>query len=389
MDIASSQVISTILRHDSKVTSYKIALLRAINDVMLSFPDLGSYRQDVAVPLRLLAEYWVAYYWGFVALDQPIAQGQRAQRDGGLRNDVEFRPALTEFRRQWEEHTGGLSQAADGFLVIHELRIPRKLSTYPTALITAYQKTLTTIAKTIKMPIQYAGPGNWTIFEKPAAYRELSSRVVAVPGTEAQGVCLMITAELWQTFQAMSLWVEALCIYEWCLFTERVSQSHQPVSRGEIYNLLTDRPDNRRPLTWENNQIEILLLEGQELRCPWTDKRIAQGTAYDLDHLLPLSVYPINEMWNLIPSDPSFNRHVKRDRLPNAEKLFAAQSSLEWDYERYGLSATLSQALQEDVRLRFTTGRSVGRGVAAGVIVDRVVDLIEQIGRSRNLARFD
>ncbi|MBD2023725.1 hypothetical protein [Leptolyngbya sp. FACHB-711] len=179
MDIASSQVISTILRHDSKVTSYKIALLRAINDVMLSFPDLGSYRQDVAVPLRLLAEYWVAYYWGFVALDQPIAQGQRAQRDGGLRNDVEFRPALTEFRRQWEEHTGGLSQAADGFLVIHELRIPRKLSTYPTALITAYQKTLTTIAKTIKMPIQYAGPGNWTIFEKPAAYRELSSRVVA------------------------------------------------------------------------------------------------------------------------------------------------------------------------------------------------------------------
>ncbi|MBD2024256.1 HNH endonuclease domain-containing protein, partial [Leptolyngbya sp. FACHB-711] len=178
-------------------------------------------------------------------------------------------------------------------------------------------------------------------------------------------------------------------IYEWCLFTERVSQSQQPVSRGEIYNLLTDRPDNRRPLTWENNQIEILLLEGQELRCPWTDKRIAQGTAYDLDHLLPLSVYPINEMWNLIPSDPSFNRHVKRDRLPNAEKLFAAQSSLEWDYERYGLSATLSQALQEDVRLRFTTGRSVGRGVAAGVIVDRVVDLIEQIGRSRNLARFD
>ncbi|MEP0913070.1 hypothetical protein NDI45_19335 [Leptolyngbya sp. GB1-A1] len=384
----SSQVISTILRHDSKVTSYKIALLRAINDVVLSFPDLGSYRQDVAVPLRLLAEYWVAYYWGFVASDQAIAQGQRAQRDGRLRNDMEFRPALTEFRRQWEEHTGGLSQAADGFLVIHELRIPRKRSTYPTALLAAYQKTLTTIAKTIRMPIQYAGPGNWTIFEKPVAYRDLSDRVVAVPGTEAQDVCLVISADLWQTFQAMSLWVEALCIHEWCLFTERVSQSQQPVSRGEIYNLLTDRPDNRRPLTWENNQIEILLLEGQEFRCPWTAKRIVTGVAYDLDHLLPLSVYPINELWNLVPADPSFNRHVKRDRLPSAEKLFAARTALEWDYERYELSATLSQALQEDVRLRFASVRSSGRGVAAGVIVDRVVDLIEQIGRSRNLARF-
>ncbi|HEY9660878.1 MAG TPA: HNH endonuclease domain-containing protein [Allocoleopsis sp.] len=355
VDIASNQVISTILRHDSKVTSYKIALLRSINDVVLSFPDLRTYHQDVAVPLRLLAEYWVAYYWGFVDSTQPIAQGQRAQRDGELRNDMAFRPALTKFRQQWETQTGGLSQAADGFLVIHELRIPRKRSTYPDALLAAYQKTLMAIAKTIKMPIQYAGPGNWTVFEKPMTYQYLGDRVVAVPGTQAHEVCLVISAELWQTFQAMSLWVEALCIHEWCLFTERVSQSQQPVSRGAIYTLLTDRPDNRRPLSWESNQIDILLLEGEEFRCPWTAKRIVDGVAYDLDHLLPLSVYPINELWNLIPANPGFNRHVKRDRLPSTEKLFAARSALEWDYGRYGVSAMLSQALQEDVRLRFTT----------------------------------
>ncbi len=40
MPIPPSSVISTILKHDAKVTSYKIALLRAINDVVLSFPDL-------------------------------------------------------------------------------------------------------------------------------------------------------------------------------------------------------------------------------------------------------------------------------------------------------------------------------------------------------------
>jgi hypothetical protein len=27
------------LRHDARVTSYKLALIRAINDVVLSFPD--------------------------------------------------------------------------------------------------------------------------------------------------------------------------------------------------------------------------------------------------------------------------------------------------------------------------------------------------------------
>jgi hypothetical protein len=388
MDIASSQVISTILRHDNKVTSYKIALLRAINDVVLSFPDLRTHHQDIAVPLRLLAEYWVAYYWGFVHPTQPIDQGQRAQRDGKLRNDMEFRPDLCEFRRQWEAHTGELSQDSDGFLVIHELRIARKRSTYPASLLTAYQKTLTTIAKTIKMPIQYAGPGNWTVFEKPSAYRDLGDRVVAVPGTQEQDVCLVITAELWQTFQVMSLWVEALCIHEWCLFTERVAQSHQPIQRGEVYTLLTARPDNRRPLSWESNQIDILLLEGKEFRCPWTAKPIVQGIRYDLDHLLPLSVYPINELWNLVPSDQRFNRHIKRDRLPSSERLFTARTHLEWNYRQYGLSPALSQALQADVRLRFSTLRSPSSSSFPQEIANVVIDLLNQIAESRNLARF-
>ncbi|MBW4462157.1 MAG: hypothetical protein KME47_18235 [Nodosilinea sp. WJT8-NPBG4] len=55
--IALDKVISTILKHDKKVTSYKIALLRAINDVVLTYPDLRTYEKDVAIPLKLLAEF--------------------------------------------------------------------------------------------------------------------------------------------------------------------------------------------------------------------------------------------------------------------------------------------------------------------------------------------
>jgi|GEM_PF-5412473 len=61
-------IISTILKHDKKDTSYKFALLRAINDVALNFPDLGNFGQDVAVPLKVLAQFWVAYYWPFLEL---------------------------------------------------------------------------------------------------------------------------------------------------------------------------------------------------------------------------------------------------------------------------------------------------------------------------------
>jgi len=383
-----SQVISTILKHDRKQNSYKIALLRSINDVVLSFPDVRTFNQDIAVPLRLLAEYWVAYYWGFVDQNQPIFQGQRYNRDGKTSNDVAFRPELTAFRQQWESFTGGISRPADGFFVINELRIPRKRATYPDSLLSSYQKAIAAIRPALENPIQYAGPGNWSVFDKPITYAQLGDRVVPVPGTQPKDKCLVISASLWQTFQVMSLWVEALCIHEWCLFSERVTQIQNQIDRGRVYTLLTARPDNRRPLTWESNNIDILLMEGHEFRCPWTERRIIEGVPYDLDHLLPVSVYPINELWNLIPSDPAFNRHTKSDRLPSSETLQRAKPHLEWDYEQYGASQVLAQALREDVGIRFSTIRLSGGSQFAIVVADVVTDLIEQIAESRNLARF-
>ena len=221
--LASDKVISTILKHDTKVTSYKIALLRAINDVVLTYPALRTYQSDVAVPLNLLAEFWIAYYWPFVDPNDPIQQGQKAKRQGQIINDMAFRPALTELKRQWEQVIGGLKNPADGFFLINELRSPRKHQRYPQALIDAYQDAITAIAKTIQMPIRYAGPGEWSIFDKPQPFKAISPRTIAVPGTTPKDRCLVIPLDLWATFRQMSLWVEALCIHEWCLFSGQVS----------------------------------------------------------------------------------------------------------------------------------------------------------------------
>jgi hypothetical protein len=52
---------------------------------------------------------------------------------------------------------------------------------------------------------------------------------------------------------------------------------------------------------WERNQIDILLEEHTVFTCPWTQRPLTQPHHYDLDHLVPLSLYPINELWNLLP----------------------------------------------------------------------------------------
>jgi hypothetical protein len=40
--LSGEQLLASILKHDTKTTSYKIALLRAINDVVLLYPEVGA-----------------------------------------------------------------------------------------------------------------------------------------------------------------------------------------------------------------------------------------------------------------------------------------------------------------------------------------------------------
>ncbi len=385
-----NHLVSTILKHDAKVTSYKIALLRAINDVALSFPNVNPGERAVAVPLRVLAECWIAYYWPFVDEAAPVLQGPLSKRAAGPANDVAFQPALTQLRRAWEQAIGAAAQPADGLYLVNELRVPRRRKSYAADFFRLYERTLKTIARSLLMPIRYAGPQEWTVFERPQRWSELQGRgqsnIVAVPTTGPEDLCLVIEGELWQSFRELSLWIEALAIHEWCLFAERV-QPDTSVGRGHVYELLTDRPDNRRPFTWERNNIDLLLMEGRHFVCPWTQKAITQRSQYAVDHLIPLSVYPINELWNLVPSDAHFNSHVKGNRLPSVQRLAVAQPFLVSAYENYQRSKPLQQAMHDDAKVRFSRLEEE-RADFPQSLAEAVMHLMQFIQSSRNLRQF-
>jgi len=381
------RAIATILKHDNKSTSYKLALLRAINDLVLAYPDVAATDQDIAIPLRRIAECWIAYYWPFMAEESPLYQGARAERDGVLRNDVSFRPALTALRRQWQ-HTVHLTVLpSDGFFLVSDMRTPRRRATYDPDLQRAFDAAVTAIATAVQMPIRYAGPGQWTIFGKPMRWDQLPAAVRALPGTQPQEVCVVVNAGLWRAFHRLSLYIEALSIHEWCLFTEGVPQrAGSTVTRGQVYSLLTARPDNRRPLSWERNQVDLLLLEHIPFTCPWTRKLIRQPDEYDLDHLLPLAVYPVNELWNLLPVDREFNQRIKRDRVPSTQRLQEAEPWLAAAYTGYSSSPQLRSAVEEDAALRFATVR--GHSDFAPALARHAVAFIEGMAAARYVVRF-
>lgn len=367
-------VIGTILRHDVKTASYKIALIRSLNDVALGFPQVSA-DGPIAVPLRFLAEFWLAYYWPFT-LGKTILQ---AYPQSG-KQDISFRGALEQLQQHWAKAVGN-PQPADGFFLMSEMRSLRRRRSYPLELQNAYDHALEAIQTAIKQPIQYAGPGRWGVFARPQRWQQLQgSGVVALPGTLLGDVCVVIQAQLWHEFNQLSLWIEALCLHEWCLFTEDVSG----YSRGHAYELLTSRPDNRRPLTWERNQVEILMMEGHRFVCPYTGKNLSTRN-YDMDHIIPLAVYPINELWNLVPSDRQFNQHQKRTRLPSAQRLIEVQPRLEDCYSLYGLSPSLWETLQHDASKRFGLPHAAKPHTW---LAQSVTELVDNVATSRNLARF-
>lgn len=387
MDISpAGPVISTILRHDAKQTSYKIALLRSINDVVLNYPTLSAQGTDIAIPLLTLAEHWMAYYWPFVDAEAPIWQGTRSRHNGRLRNDMAFRPALSDLHRAWRRLHGTV-RPADGFLLLDEMRVARKRDALPASLRDRYRTARRSVAQTIRMPIRYAGPGEWTVFPKPTPLYQVDAPVRPLPNTPGNYTCLVVPATLWDTFRRLSLWVEALCIHEWSLFTETVPQTRSDADRGTVYTLLTARPDRRTALTWERNHIDVLMMEGHVFTCPWSGKALRTRGDYAVDHLVPLAVYPINELWNLVPADPDFNSTTKRDRLPDAARRQQAQPHLADTYQRYLQQPALADALRHDVTTRFTESDLQGDSFPASV-AHAATQFIAQVAGARNWARF-
>jgi hypothetical protein len=380
-----SKLIQGILRHDRKLNTYKLALIRALNDTALNFAALQGQGRGVAVPLRVIAEAWIGYYWPFMDEERPVFQGPRVFRDRVLRQDVAFRPLLTELKRLWRASPFGSDRPADGMVLVSEMHGGLRGTTYGPDLITRYAHTLRAVARCVQQPITYAGSSGeqYQVFSKQRRLSDLPAGVMPLPGSRTDELCVVVLDAMWEGFKHASVYIDALCIHEWSLFAEHVRQTVPDMTRGHVYQALTDRPDRRRPLTWERNQLDLLLLEGHEMHCLWTGRPLFLG-GYDVDHLIPVATTPINEQWNLVPSDPGFNQHVKRAQMPGDEWRSDLPRRLEATYRLYGTSAELESVLRQGSYLRFAADQVA----TLPRLSEAVTLMVYAVAEARNTPRF-
>lgn len=256
---------------------------------------------------------------------------------------------------------------------------------YGPEMLRKYIQALRVVARCVEQPITYSGGASdqYAVFSRQRYLRDIPEGVVPLPGARLDELCIVVPDAMWEGFKFYSVFVDALCIHEWSLFTENVTQVVEGVSRGSVYQALTDRPDNRRPLTWERNHIDLLLSEGEALSCFWTKKQLRLGD-YDVDHIIPVTTYPINELWNLVPAEPAFNRHVKRALMPAEEWRSILPQRLVEIYSFYARNSTLRDALGQDIRLRFTNDQIS----SLPNLANAVTAMIFSVADSKNTSRF-
>ena len=118
--------------------------------------------------------------------------------------------------------------------------------------------------------------------------------------------------------------LRGFCLWHLTLFLQ-VRNPHVP----DIPNKLM-RPERRGSLSAHKTRFwDVVVNELGGVNCIYTGRRLGVGE-YAVEHFIPFQFLAHDQMWNLIPADPSFNSS-KSDRLPPMGRYFKGFYNLQRD----------------------------------------------------------
>ncbi len=279
--------IESILNRDKKVATYELALFRALCDIALTeFNSVTWYQDDrVGIDVKNVADKWMLYYWPLV--ENPVFIPQLNGEKESDSKSILFRSSLKELVSSYKTQ-GGLNRF---YMDLAEKRDFAKQNRIYSEVL---KKVITAI---VKGPVIYSGGSldERTLFE----YNSKDKKIV-------------FSADIWRELSLMGYWINDALILRWGELTSDISGGEIQASR--VIDLLL-----RLPITERDTQASRgVFSESASLECVWTG--VSLKDKFDIDHVIPFSLWHNNDLWNLLPSHPKVNNH-KRDKLPARDLL--------------------------------------------------------------------
>jgi len=295
--------ISSIISKDMKNTSYKLALLRAFCDISEKFfncIDL-SHKDKAGIPIDFVADLWILYYWEFINSDKFFPQ-RRGESPESFRK-IAFRNELTDFVEKYRD-SGGLSGFYNDY-INNKVQFPK-----------LYNKLKDKLKNTIiKGPVFYSGNYNG---ENPFNYSNNQ---------------IWMDSELWYEITAFNYLIRESVILKWVEFVREISEL--TIGAGTILEKLIINPVHERDVS----NARDVFMKLDDIKCVWTHGSIKK---FEVDHIIPFSLWKNNDLWNLLPTRPDVNNR-KRDKLPTNKLLISSKD----------LIIHYWQILEKDLPIRF------------------------------------
>lgn len=310
--------INKIIERDSKSSTYKFALLRGVIDMIGDNSPYIEVREDrVYFPTGLLIEKWLLYYYPIFDSEVLIPQ-----INGDTR--LAFAPGLS-WLTQCYKGKGGFSSFYNDF----------KNGTLPNEIESDFTKLLRSLRDTItKMPMRYIGGSvnglHYSIFQVHNSRVTLPKKGIDIKATIESFGTFSIPVDYYHVFKLLGSFIvgQDSILFKWAEFS--VAASHKKLSVEQVVNEVLKSPVTEREINASKSLYKSILKSDGNVRCVWTLSEVA---TYDIDHLIPFSVWKNNDLWNLLPVKASVNGK-KSDKIPSPELIHKRKDLIVHYWER-------------------------------------------------------
>ena len=297
--------ISNILERDNKTSTYKFALLRGVIDLIQeSSPFIRHEGKRVYFPMGLLINKWIFYYYPLLSDLNTIPQINSAK---GLAFKNELKAIIDIYQDSGE----GMS------VLYHDIKTGRMDAAYNMPIRNLYSKIKRTIAG---MPMKHIGYSiykrHYSIFRFHAETTR-SPQSFSNPFIQGFGI-FSIPVDYFDAFKLLGSFISGRdsILSKWADFSLS-SSSSKHLNRSDIISRLLIEPITDRDVKESKQYFSNLISQSGKIQCVWSGRDLQQ---FDVDHVLPFSIWRNNDLWNLLPSSKKINNQ-KRDRIPTPSMI--------------------------------------------------------------------
>jgi phage repressor protein C with HTH and peptisase S24 domain/SAM-dependent methyltransferase len=358
--------IETIINRDKKDATYKLALLRALCDIAQNQHQLARWHPDgtVSVPLGIVAEKWLYYYWPLIDTDEGLLIPQK--RGLERRKPIAFRRDLTALARHFRgPGYRGLSDFHAAYQSEGLDPVARQLT----------DAVLNRIANTIVVgPVTFASQGDFSF----VGHRTARQRCHTPEGVVSALGHIHFRADAWREMCLLGHWIGEAIILRWAELTHEISERQVPIA--VVLERLLAHPQTERDVHASRELFKAL----SGLTCVWTNNALSPQRL-NVDHVIPFSLWHNNDLWNLVPADGRVNNE-KRDRLVARDLLTGSRDRIIacWQVQRSHMPRRFDVELS-----RTLLGRNQAEPQWEKPAFAALVEAVETLALQRGVERWE